>query len=146
LVINSKKTSLTNRKFGKNERLCSKKIIGNLFLSGTVVKKFPFKLIYGCDNSGRTPVKVLVSVPKKIHRRATQRNFIRRKIREAYRLKKHVLYEVAEMGRGTLNIIIIYTASNVYTYAEIEKKIEKILVELVEKLKENSNFSAGDAD
>ena len=137
---------MTNKKFGKNERLCSKKIIGNLFLSGTIVKKFPFKLIYGREASSQSLVKVLVSVPKKIHRRATQRNFIRRKIREAYRLKKHILYESDEIGQGSLNIILIYTASNIYTYAEIEKKIEKILVELVAKLKENSNFPAGAAD
>jgi ribonuclease P protein component len=134
-----------NRKFGKKERLCSRKAINELFESGKVLKQFPFKLVYFCCPYNQSPVKIAISVPKKIYKRAVKRNFIRRRIREVYRLNKHVLYEVT--GENfTVNIIVIYISSNIASYAEIEKKFIKCLSVLAKDIEENIDICSRDSD
>lgn len=77
-------------RFGKNEKLKRKKHIAALFAEGHAVTKFPVKMIY-------LPVEASVnkaafSVPKKKVRKATDRNRIKRLLRETYRLHKNELH------------------------------------------------------
>jgi ribonuclease P protein component len=134
-----------DKKFRKQERLCSRKAIENLFKSGKVLKQFPFKLVYSCLPGDGTPVKIAVSVPKKIYKRAVKRNFIRRRIKEAYRLNKSVLYE-AVTGKFTVNIMVIYISSNIASYAEIEKKFIRLLSTLAENVKNSTDIYPPDSD
>jgi ribonuclease P protein component len=134
-----------DRKFRKKEHLCSQKIIGELFKSGKVVKQFPFKLVYSYSPYDLSPVKIAISVPKKIYKRAVKRNFIRRRIREAYRLNKHVIHKVVEQ-KITLNIIVIYVSPNIASYAKIEKKLIEILSTLAERIKKDIDIRPGDSD
>jgi ribonuclease P protein component len=134
-----------DKKFRKKERLCSQKIIGELFKSGNMLKHFPFKVVYSYSSYDLSPVKIVISVPKKIYRRAVKRNFIRRKIREAYRLNKHVIYEVAGQ-KVTINIIIIYISPNIANYAEIEKKFMEILSALVGRIKKDIDICSDNYD
>jgi ribonuclease P protein component len=138
-------TVFVDRKFRKKERLCSQKIIGELFKSGNILKKFPFKLVYSYNTSDRSSVKIVISVPKKIHKKAVKRNFIRRKIREVYRLNKHIVHEVAEQ-KIALNIIVIYISPNIASYAEIEKKFTKTMSILVERIKKDIDICPCDSD
>jgi ribonuclease P protein component len=90
-------------------------------------------------------VKIAISVPKKIYKRAVKRNFIRRRIKEAYRLNKHIVHEVVEQ-KITLNIIVIYISPNIASYAEIEKKFTKILFMLVEQIKKDIDICPDSSD
>jgi ribonuclease P protein component len=90
-------------------------------------------------------VRIVISVPKKIHRKAVRRNLIRRRIREAYRLNKQILYEIAG-SEITLNIMFIYISSNIANYAEIEKKFIKTLLALAENIKKNNDIHTDIAD
>lgn len=74
--------------FTKKERLSSKKEIENLFKSGKSKLVYPI-LFYYLPNEERT--KVLISVSKKNFKKAVERNFIKRKMREEYRLNKFML-------------------------------------------------------
>jgi ribonuclease P protein component len=134
-----------DKNFRKKERLCSRKIIGELFKSGKMLKHFPFKVVYSYSSCDLSPVKLAISVPKKIYRRAVKRNYIRRKIREAYRLNKHIIHEVAGQ-KITVNIIIIYISPNIASYAEIEKKITEILSMLVGRIKKDIDICSGNSD
>jgi ribonuclease P protein component len=134
-----------NRKFGKKERLCSRKAINELFESGKILKQFPFKLVYSCCPYNQSPVKIAISVPKKIYKRAVKRNFIRRRIREVYRLNKHVLYEVTG-DNFTVNIIVIYISSNIASYAEIEKKFVGSLSILAKNIKNSIDICSLNSD
>ena len=95
--------------FGKTERLTLKSRIDSLFNEGNSFTISPFKVIYLMVEQQSVPVQVLISVPKKKFRHAVDRNSLRRKIREAYRLHKHLLDASPGMDRGTLCLAFIYT-------------------------------------
>jgi ribonuclease P protein component len=134
-----------DRKFRKSERLCSGKVIGELFRSGKTLKQFPFRLVYSYSAGDHSSVKIAISVPKKIHKRAVKRNFIRRRIKETYRLNKRIIHEVVEQ-KITLSIIVIYISPNTASYAEIERKFTKAMSALAERIKKDIDICPGDSD
>ena len=113
--------------FTKSERLCSKKILGELFKKGSMsvgtFYLFPFRVLYLLP-SDSTPERestlpaIVISVPKRAFKRAVDRNLIRRRVREAYRLNKQLLNQ--EKAAPT-NIAFLYTAKQIISFEEIEK-------------------------
>ncbi len=80
---------MSRNTFVKAEKLCNYTHIQRLFSEGESVKNFPLKLIYiPIETPCLTPIKVLISVPKRSFKRAVTRNYLRRIIRESYRLQK----------------------------------------------------------
>ena len=72
------------------ERLRGDKSIGELFREGRSGFVFPFRYYYLCvpAEAGVPAGSMLVSVPKKLFRRAVKRNLLKRRTREAwYRVK-----------------------------------------------------------
>ena len=81
-----------NYKLGKNYKLCSKTTIQSLFDSGTSIKSYPFVAIYKeIEFDTDISFKVVFSAPKRTFRKAVQRNAIKRKSKEAFRLNKNIL-------------------------------------------------------
>ncbi|MBN2165239.1 MAG: ribonuclease P protein component [Marinilabiliaceae bacterium] len=114
--------------FTKEERLCNFHLIDNLFEEGNSFVKYPFRVVYSFIESEQVfPAQVLVSVSKKRFKRANKRNFIRRKIKEAYRLNKHKLYHILDKNEIKLVFAIIYLPTEILSYAEIEAGIEKVI-------------------
>jgi len=117
-----------NFTFGKAERLNSKIQIGELFAKGDPFFKYPFKVIVHRQNeTGKPLVSILITVPKRNFKKAVDRNRIKRLIREAYRLNKHIIYEHLGQNNIRLNLAFIYTAKSILSYQEIERKIILIL-------------------
>lgn len=84
----------------KAERLCSKKAIDALF-TGTDSKSlsaYPIRIVY--RHTEEAGIRILVSVSKKRFRHAVDRNRVKRQIREAYRLNKHRLDDIAQAPSG----------------------------------------------
>jgi len=79
--------------FPKSERLNSKKSIETIFLSGKSAFYFPLKAIFTLEDltGEQAPSQALFVVPKKRFKRAVDRNKLRRRIRESYRLNKHLV-------------------------------------------------------
>ena len=80
-------------------------------------------------DNGEEFSRILISVPKKLFKRAVKRNLLKRRIRESWRRLKHNL---AQSEHG-MDLLFIYSTKEVMTYQEIYSLIEKI----VEKLNEN---------
>ena len=79
--------------FNKSERLNNKIVINNLFENGASIALSPFRLIWIEHNNSNQPIaKTLISVPKRNVNLATQRNLIKRRVNEAFRLNKERLY------------------------------------------------------
>lgn len=117
------------KKFGfpKAERLTGKKKIEELFQHGSSIFLHPFLAKY-IESSEAT--RILISVPKKKFKRAVDRNQIKRRIREAYRLNKHLLLEEQDKH---FHVAFIYQDANILPYSEIEEKLITLLKRLVQK-------------
>lgn len=118
-------------RFSKREKVCNVREISSLF-KGRSLFAYPFKLAYiKRDNSSdEPPIKVLCSVGKRYSKSAVKRNLIKRRIREAYRLNKHILSSKIEIGSDSFSIGFIYIAQKEESYEQIEKSVVKLLKEL----------------
>jgi ribonuclease P protein component len=79
-------------------------------------------------------VQSLIVVPKKKIKLAADRNLIRRRIKEAYRLQKKQLEVFLESNHQQLNLAIIYQEEEILNYKSLEQKINLFLSRLIDKL------------
>ena len=97
--------------FHKTERLCSKKIIDKLFIEGKTIFVYPVKIVYlETSLSSKFPVQAVFTVGKRNFKRAVQRNLIKRRMREAYRLNKHKFYH--EIGEKQVAVFYLYSENH----------------------------------
>jgi len=119
--------------FKKEERLCSKKRIEQLFHNGSSFLLYPFRVTWLSDSrQDGVPVQVIINVSKRRFKRAHDRNLIRRRIREAYRLhKNNNLYCFIAEGRQ-LFLAVNYIGKEISSYQFIEKKLLAVFERLIQ--------------
>jgi ribonuclease P protein component len=120
--------------FKKKERLSSRKTISTLFQSGNSISSFPVRIIYMEVAQGPSPATVAISVPKRLFKKAVDRNVLKRRIREAYRIHKSRLYTVLEEKDCRVNLVIQYHHPKIVDYQTIEEGVTKALDQLASKL------------
>lgn len=81
-------------------------------------------------------LSVGVSVPKKFVKLAVDRNLIKRRMREAYRLHNHELKQTLLSSNTQLNLMFVYGSKQLLSYIEIEDKIKVILNRLNARFEE----------
>ncbi len=112
----------------KHEILRSKKTIRELFENGSSFFLYPFKVYY-LPNPESQNNQVLFSVSKRNFKKAVERNLLRRRIREAYRLNKNTL--VSDQKESlSLYIALIYISKLKLPYRDIENKLKEVIVRL----------------
>ena len=115
--------------FPKKERLCSRLQMEQLLTLKQSFFSYPLKCYFqflplGDENSVS---KMAVSVPKKLEKTAVGRNKIKRWVREAYRLNKHLLYnDLSEKG-VVVNLLFVCIGKEKLSFAMIEKAVVEIL-------------------
>jgi ribonuclease P protein component len=110
-----------NEKFKKSERLCSQKIIALLINEGAVFFTPLYKVVWlKCPAQIPFPAQVAFSVPKKGFRSAVTRNLLKRRMREAYRKKKYLLYDHLRQSGICIAFILSFRRNSVADYTEIE--------------------------
>ena len=125
-----------DQSFGKEYKLCSRILIDKLFQEGKRLRFDPFSLVYLIGNHEfKTPFQVLISVPKKQFKRAHDRNYVKRRIREILRKNKSFL-DLQQADNNKILLAVVYNFNQQLTFAEMEQKLVAALEKLSTKLKQ----------
>ena len=110
--------------FPKEEHLCRKKLIDELFgKQGSSFGVYPLRMVWITSKAPTAaPPQVLISVSKRGFKRAVDRNRLKRLIREAYRLNKYRLMEQPG-GHQVALLGIIFTGKEMSPLALVERKL-----------------------
>ncbi len=123
-----------NYQLPKSERLNAEKSIKELFNEGSSFFLFPFKVQFFVKKDCQTGTRqVLFSVSKRKLKKAVDRNFVKRRMKEAYRLNKDHL----SLKNIELNLGLIYVGGILMEFSEIQPKIILCLKKLQTLLSEN---------
>lgn len=124
--------------FKRAERLKSKKVIELLFKEGESKVIFPFRVVWlSLPLDSPAPAQFAASVSSRHFKKAVDRNHIKRQIKEAYRLNKHILYQSLNAPpQKQLAIMIIFIAKKKLPYSFLSYKLIKI-VRFLSKLNQN---------
>lgn len=109
--------------FPSDEKLKSKILIDELFKKGSSFFIYPFKCWYIKSGSPQAKPLLLTGAPKKSFKKAVDRNYIKRCIREAYRL--HHRPQALDYAKGHC-IGIVYVGKEKLRYKDIEKKLNVV--------------------
>ena len=120
-----------DRSLPRSERLRSLGAVRRLFECGESGFVFPFRYVWYAEPDTEPSVEVLFTVPKKFHKRANRRNLLRRRTKEAYRLKKQIVRNGATVN---LDLALIYSSKEVLPYKVIANAVRKILEHVAERL------------
>jgi ribonuclease P protein component len=121
--------------FKKEERLSRKKLIDELFNSGSSFYLQPFKvLLFEKNFESRLPAQILITVSSKNFQRAVDRNKIKRLIRESYRLNKHLLYDELTKKNKQLLMAFVYSSKKIESFSLIEEKVVASLQKIISLL------------
>ena len=123
--------------YPKAEKLKSKKIIDLLFSEGKSVSKYPLRLVYiKHDFEEDIPLKIGVSVSKKYFKKAVDRNYYKRLLRECYRLNKQLLVENLD---AKYCCMFFYQTNDKLSYSEINEKTIQLFEKFIKVLREENN-------
>ena len=123
-------------KFNKEERLCSKKSLDLLFKNGSSFLVYPFRVTYFfVAQPQKYPAQVVINVAKKRYKHAVDRNLIKRRTREAYRLQKEQqLYGFLKNRSDLLLLSLQFIGKEKYEYVFFEKKISQAFKKLASQI------------
>ena len=122
----------------KKERLCGKTGISKLLAKGKHGNVPGLRYLYLTGNEADVN-RIMVSVPKKLFKRAVKRNLLKRRIRESWRKQKHSL-----SVPGNLDILFMYPSKEILSYEEIHAAVGRVIEKLNGKYREKQEAAASE--
>ena len=122
--------------YGKEEKLKSKKLIEALFIERQSVAKYPLRLAFKKLEvedpiSEKAELQVAVSVSKKHFKKAVDRNYFKRVLRESFRLNKHLILDEVS---GKYALMLLYQSKDRLSHEEINTKTIQLFEKFVAKI------------
>jgi ribonuclease P protein component len=120
---------------GKAEKLKSRKAIEQIFKAGKSFSVFPFRVLYleapasSTLSTATSLLQTAFSVSKRHFKKATDRNRVKRLMREAWRLQKNNLAQ--QINNKNLKVFIIYTGNELPGYDVVFEKITAVIKRLI---------------
>ena len=119
------------RTFGKEEKLKGKITIEKLFEEGKRIRSFPLQMVYlKKKHEGEHPFTVGFSVPKRLVKKAVNRNRIKRLMKEAYRTSKEA-FTNSNIEHHV--VMFVYFTTEERTYETIRLAIENLAAKFKNK-------------
>ena len=122
--------------FAKAERLCSQKLIDDVYANGHRLLVFPFSVRWSAAApvEGRPPVQVLLTVSKRRFKHAVDRNRVKRLMRECFRLNKAELHAALTSRGRQLRLTVGYVHSELPEFHTLQERWRKLVATLVRAL------------
>ena len=121
--------------YNKFEKLKSRKQIELLFAKGKTIAAFPVKVFYlPVENTPMHPVQVGVGVSARNFKKAVDRNTIKRRMREAYRLHKLPLHEHLVAQQKSVVVFILWIDKQMPTTAALQDLMPTVIEKLIKHL------------
>lgn len=98
--------------------------VEKLHNEGVKITFYPYKFYY-CETPAEKETALVISVPKKLFKRAVKRNLIRRRIKEAFR---HISGNYPLLRHK--DCLIVYISNEVFDYGRIKEGLETILAKI----------------
>ena len=121
----------------KEERICSKKLINELFTgNGRSMTAFPLRVVFMkrtiVDDQPRAAM--LVSVPKRYFKHAVDRNRVKRQVREAFRRHKSMITQNLTDDHESVAMAFVWLTNEKYPSSEVENRMVRLLTRISECL------------
>jgi ribonuclease P protein component len=120
---------MISHQFPRSERLKSRKIITSLFTKGSTnnlsFNVFPVRFVWSSpEEKQESPIQAAFSVSKRTFKRANMRNTTKRRMKEAYRLHKHLLINALADKEKQYSFMFIFNGKEEMEYSQIEKSFK----------------------
>lgn len=121
----------------KEERICSKKLINELFTgNGRSMTAFPLRVVFMkrtiVDDQPRAAM--LVSVPKRYFKHAVDRNRVKRQVREAFRRNKSIITQNLTDDHEAVAMAFVWLTDEKFPSSEVENRMVRLLTRISECL------------
>lgn len=121
----------------KEERICSKKLINELFTgNGRSMTAFPLRVVFMkrtiVDDQPRAAM--LVSVPKRYFKHAVDRNRVKRQVREAFRRNKSIITQNLTDDHEAVAMAFVWLTNEKFPSSEVENRMVRLLTRISECL------------
>jgi len=127
-----------DERFGKAYKLCSQVKIEQLFEQKKTIKKYPLTIHYLItEDNIEKPFQIVISAPKKIFRKAHERNRIKRLMKETFRKNKLTLERFLNQEQKKVYLFLVYTSNEELDYKTLMKKTKQLIELVIKQIKEN---------
>ena len=134
-MLTKSKDGQTDQRLGKEYKLCSRKKIQSIFSEGKNIRSFPFSCTYNkTTHEASTPFKVVISAPKRLFKKAHDRNYVKRLTKEVIRKNKLPLISFLETHDIQVDLFIVYTTKEVLDLNRLNNAINKLFKILIHEL------------
>lgn len=124
---------MSNQGLPKSARIKSRASLEQLFASGKSFSIFPIKIFYNVSDfeNSKAPVQIGVGVSARNFKKATERNRIKRLLRETYRTQQELI--IVPEGKK-LDVFFLYIGKELPAFVDLKLVLASVMKKLSERL------------